>query len=98
MRRLTKPVVTIFGNGADADQYARALAAIVGRSTRTRHALPAGGGTILDLVAVLAAGRATARSTACCGFTSVTYFSHTFRARFGERASDIRRAALPGPS
>lgn len=26
-----------------------------------------------------------------CGFTSVTYFSHTFRAHFGQRASDVRR-------
>jgi transcriptional regulator GlxA family with amidase domain len=25
-----------------------------------------------------------------CGFTSVTYFSHAFRAHFGHRASDIR--------
>jgi AraC-like DNA-binding protein len=26
-----------------------------------------------------------------CGFTSVTYFSHAFRAHFGQRASDVRR-------
>jgi len=28
-----------------------------------------------------------------CGFTSVTYFSHAFRQRFGQRAGEIRRQA-----
>lgn len=31
-----------------------------------------------------------------CGFTSAAYFSHAFRARYGQRASDIRRAGSPG--
>lgn len=31
-----------------------------------------------------------ANIAARCGFTSVTYFSHAFRQRFGHRASDIR--------
>ena len=52
------------------------------------------------------ADRASARSetiteiAARCGFTSATYFSHAFRARFGRRASDVRREAqapLPHP-
>jgi AraC-like DNA-binding protein len=32
-----------------------------------------------------------------CGFTSVTYFSHAFRQRFGHRASDIRRETAGQP-
>jgi AraC-like DNA-binding protein len=30
-----------------------------------------------------------------CGFTSVTYFSHTFRQHFGLRATDVRRDSQP---
>ena len=30
-----------------------------------------------------------------CGFSSSTYFSHTFRQRFGVRAGDVRRASRP---
>jgi AraC-like DNA-binding protein len=33
-----------------------------------------------------------------CGFTSVTYFSHAFRARFGQRAGDIRRDTRTWPA
>ncbi|HEX8005159.1 MAG TPA: helix-turn-helix domain-containing protein [Trebonia sp.] len=29
-----------------------------------------------------------------CGFTSVTYFSHAFRAHFGQRAGDVRRGSF----
>ena len=158
---------TVLGTFDAHHQYARALAAIVGRSARADHALPADEATLLDLVAALAAGRATAQATAHraaarayieehltdpglgadqvaaaigiserqlsrvfaadgtsvpkhilsrrlqlaysalsggaatnltvadiaarCGFTSATYFSHVFRSRFGERASDVRR-------
>jgi AraC-like DNA-binding protein len=49
-----------------------------------------------------AKGTATARPIATiadvaarCGFTSVTYFSHTFRHHFGHRASDLHRAPAP---
>lgn len=171
--RLRKPVIATF----DAcNQYARALAGVTGRTTRTGVSLPADEDTVVDLVAVLAGGRAAAQAVAhrvaarCyieehltdpnlgadqvagaigiserqlsrvfaadgtsvprhilsrrlqlaysilssgagadrtvadvaarCGFTSVTYFSHAFRQRFGERASDVRHAAqshgLPG--
>lgn len=157
-----------------SDPYARALARMTGRAVTAGHPAPADEHTLLDLVAVLVAGRdagravahrAAARSyieehltdpnlgadqiataigiserqlsrvfaadgtsvprhilsrrlhlahamlakpmasrtgtvaeiAARCGFTSVTYFSHAFRARFGQRASDIRRdtQALP---
>jgi len=33
----------------------------------------------------------TADVAACCGFTSVAYFSHTFRTRFGVTAGEVRR-------
>jgi AraC-like DNA-binding protein len=42
------------------------------------------------------ADRTVADVAARCGFTSVTYFSHVFRQRFGERASDIRGATHAG--
>jgi AraC-like DNA-binding protein len=167
---LRKPVVAAF----DArDQYARALAAVTGRATRTGVPLPADEDTVLDLVALLAGARSAARTVAHraaarsyieehltdpnlgagqvaaaigiserqlsrvfaadgtsvprhilsrrlqlaysllsheaagadqtvadaaarCGFTSVTYFSHVFRQRFGERASDVRGAVQSG--
>ena len=38
-------------------------------------------------------GRTVAEVAARCGFTSATYFSHAFRARFGLRAGDVRRDA-----
>jgi len=177
--RLCEPVLTAFGAGPGDERHARALARMTGQATRARQPLPASEGTVLDLVAVLAAGRAAAPATAhraaarCyieehltdpklganqvaaaigiserqlsrvfaadatslprhilsrrlqlaysllsgearlggaggdgtvadiaaqCGFTSVTYFSHAFRARFGQRASDIRRRVLPNAS
>jgi transcriptional regulator GlxA family with amidase domain len=34
-----------------------------------------------------------AEVAARCGFTSAAYFSHAFRARFGLRAGEVRRAA-----
>jgi AraC-like DNA-binding protein len=168
------------GRSAKTDYYARALARIAGRAARTVHPLPPAEQTVLDLVAVLAAGpqaapaaahraaahlyieehltdpglgadeiaaatgisarhlsrlfaadgtslprhilarrlelahsilatpatvrvdtdtesgrrpepaRTVADVAARCGFTSVTYFSHTFRLHFGHRASDLR--------
>ncbi len=39
------------------------------------------------------ATRSVAEVAARCGFTSGTYFSHVFRERFGQRASEVRRAA-----
>ncbi len=171
--RLRAPVVATLGAAASGDgQYARTLARMTGGATRTCRPLPADEGTVLDLVAVLAAGHAAASATAHraaarayieehladqtlgadrvaaaigiserqlsrvfaadgtsvprhilsrrlrlaysllasqprsrqagppqtvadiaerCGFTSVTYFSHAFRAHFGQRASDTRR-------
>jgi AraC-like DNA-binding protein len=153
-------------------QHGQALARLVGRALRHQDALPADEQTILDLVAVLAAGgriglpvahRAAARAfidenfavpglsakdvaegigiserhlsrifsdagtsvprhvlarrldaayhllatttgtsvrtqdvAARCGFTSPAYFAERFRARFGVRAGDVRRAAVPG--
>lgn len=56
------PVITSFGAGAD--QYARALARLTGRATRADHRVPPADRTVLDLVAVLAAGRDAARATA----------------------------------
>ena len=41
----------------------------------------------------LPAGRTVAEVAAACGFTSVTYFSHAFRRRFGQRAGEVRREA-----
>ncbi len=162
----SKPVITAFGGGGGLNRYARALAAITSRVARTVDPRPADERTVLDLVAVLLAGRAAAGAVAHraaarsyieehltdpslgadqvaaavgiserqlsrvfaadgtsvprhvlsrrlqlaysvlargagadetvadvaarCGFTSVTYFSHVFRAHFGERASDVR--------
>jgi AraC-like DNA-binding protein len=37
------------------------------------------------------AARTVADVAASCGFTSATYFSHTFRDHFGHRAGDLRR-------
>lgn len=39
------------------------------------------------------AGLPVADVAARCGFTSVTYFSHAFRQRFGQRAGEVRRQA-----
>jgi AraC-like DNA-binding protein len=166
---LTGPVVASFRDNGSSRQYARALATITGRATRARLHRPAGEGTVLDLITVLAGGRAAAPATAHraaarsyieehltnpdlgadevaaaigisarqlsrifaadgtsiprhilsrrlhlaytllavgqparpsvadiaarCGFTSVTYFSHAFRQRFGHRATEVRQLA-----
>jgi AraC-like DNA-binding protein len=45
--------------------------------------------------ATAATARTVADVAALCGFTSVTYFSHTFRHHFGHRASDLRRSPAP---
>jgi AraC-like DNA-binding protein len=59
------PVVTIFANPAtEAGHFARALARLTGRATRADHRVPPEDRTVLDLVAVLAAGRDAARATA----------------------------------
>jgi AraC-like DNA-binding protein len=64
------PVVTAFGTGRDP--YARALARLAGRATRTEHQVAAHESTVLDLVAVLASGQGTDRTVAlraaACGF------------------------------
>jgi AraC-like DNA-binding protein len=167
------PVVTAFAPGHDP--YARALARLADRATRTDHPVAADEGAVIDLVAVLMAGRgagsqadraaalraaaygfiedhladpglgaapiaaaigvserhlsrvlaaggmtvprlvrsrrlecayamlagpvdpspapSVAEVAARCGFTSAAYFSHAFRARFGLRAGEVRRAA-----
>jgi AraC-like DNA-binding protein len=170
--RLREPVVATLGSARGTDrgagQYARTLARMTSGATRASLPLPADEGTVLDLVAVLAAGRAAAPATAHraaarsyieehlidpklgaaqvaaaiglserqlsrvfaaagtsvprhilsrrlrlaylllsreegasdtvadiatqSGFTSATYFSHAFRAEFGQRARDIRAA------
>jgi AraC-like DNA-binding protein len=70
-----KPAITSFraGGGPASDpsrplpgagQYARALARLTARATGPGSAPPPDEGTLLDLVAVLAAGRDAARSTA----------------------------------
>jgi AraC-like DNA-binding protein len=160
------PAVGVFGGH---DPYGQALARVIGRATRKQRTVPAEENLVLDLIAVLAAGRNAARAAAHraaaksfieehltdaalgagqvaaaigvserqlsrvfaadgtsvprhillrrlnlahsmladpagpgrthtvaevaarCGFTSVTYFSHAFRAHFGQRAGDIRR-------
>ena len=59
---LRSPVVATFRAGNDP--YARALARLVGRAARPDGAVAADEGTVLDLVAVLAAGRGADRSAA----------------------------------
>jgi AraC-like DNA-binding protein len=59
------PVITAFANPAtEAGHYARALARLTGRATRADYPVPPEDRTVLDLVAVLAAGRGAARATA----------------------------------
>jgi AraC-like DNA-binding protein len=94
---------------------AAAVAAAVGISARHLSRVFADGGTSvprhvlsrrLELAhAMLAdpasAGPTVAEVAAACGFTSVTYFSHAFRQRFGQRAGEVRReaqAARPAPA
>ena len=62
--QLNRPVIASFrGSGAD-DQYARTLARLTGRATRTNRPLPADEHTVLDLITVLATGGAAAPATA----------------------------------
>jgi AraC-like DNA-binding protein len=70
----SKPTITSFTSGGTpggegrplpgTGQYARALARLTARATGPRPAPPPDEGTLLDLVAVLAAGRDAARATA----------------------------------
>jgi AraC-like DNA-binding protein len=53
------PVVTAFAPGRDP--YARALARLAGRATRAEHPVAADEGAVIDLVAVLTAGRGAGR-------------------------------------
>jgi AraC-like DNA-binding protein len=62
--QLSMPVIASFRDSGTNDHYARALARITGRATRTNRPLPADERTVLDLIAVLAAGGAVAPSTA----------------------------------
>ena len=62
--QLSRPVIASFGDSGTNDRYARTLARITSRATRTSGSLPADENTVLDLIALLAAGRATAPATA----------------------------------
>jgi AraC-like DNA-binding protein len=62
--RLTGPVIASFRDPGASGQYARALAKITGRAARTGQPRPADESTVLDLIAVLAGGRAVAPATA----------------------------------
>jgi AraC-like DNA-binding protein len=55
------PVVVSFGPGQDP--YARALARMADRATRTEHQVAADEAAVLDLVAALASGHGTGRGT-----------------------------------
>jgi AraC-like DNA-binding protein len=59
---LRSPVVADLAAGRDP--YARALARLAGRAARRQHAVPADEHTVLELVAVLAAGRDASRPAA----------------------------------
>jgi AraC-like DNA-binding protein len=61
---LSGPVVASFRGDGGSSQYARALATITGGATRARHHQPADEATVLDLITVLAGGRATPPATA----------------------------------
>ena len=75
---LTRPKISVFGaadsagppagdrpaTGAGVGQYARALARLAGRATRSERPLPPDERAVLDLAAVLTAGRAAAPATA----------------------------------
>ena len=62
--QLGRPVIASFRDNGAVDRYARALATITSRAARTEQSLPADEGTVLDLIAVLAGGRAAAPATA----------------------------------
>jgi AraC-like DNA-binding protein len=59
--RLPEPVITTFDS---RDRYARALAGMVGRAARAERGLPADERILVDLVTVLASGRAAPMATA----------------------------------
>jgi len=61
---LSGPVVASFRDSGGGRQYARALAAITSGATRARRPQPADEGTVLDLITVLAGGRAVPQTTA----------------------------------
>jgi AraC-like DNA-binding protein len=61
---LSAPVIASFRNRGPIDQYARTLARTTGQATRTSGPLVADENTVLDLITVLAAGRAAAPATA----------------------------------
>ena len=61
--QLGRPVIASFRDNGAVDRYARALATITSRAARTEQSLPADEGTVLDLIAVLAGGRAAAPAT-----------------------------------
>lgn len=83
------------------------IAAAIGISERhLSRVLAAGGTTVprlvrsrrLEVAYAMLSGPcgpvpAVAEVAARCGFTSAAYFSHAFRARFGLRAGEVRRAA-----
>ena len=62
--QLSRPIITSSHDNGPNDLYARTLARITGRATRTSRPLAADERTVLDLVAALAAGRAAAPATA----------------------------------
>jgi hypothetical protein len=61
--QLSRPVIASFRGGGSNDQFARTLADIAGRATRTNRPMPADQGTLRDLITALAAGRAAAPAT-----------------------------------
>jgi AraC-like DNA-binding protein len=89
---------------ADPGLGAARIAAAIGISERHLSRVFAAGGTTvprhvlsrrLELAYAMLAGPGltVTEVAARCGFTSATYFSHVFRARFGLRAGEVRRAA-----
>lgn len=94
---------------ADPGLGAAPIAAAIGVSERhLSRVLAAGGMTVprlvrsrrLEVAYAMLAGPAgprpapsVAEVAARCGFTSAAWFSHAFRARFGLRAGEVRRAA-----
>jgi AraC-like DNA-binding protein len=54
--------------------------------------VPAGGDGVAD--GAEGGPPSIAAVAAMCGFTSAAYFSHAFREHFGQRAGDVRHAAL----
>jgi len=94
----------------DPDLGADEIAAAIGISARQLSRLFAADATSLprhilsrrlelaySILATPATARTVADVAASCGFTTVTYFSHTFRHHFGHRASDLRPALEQAP-